>query len=208
MKSLAMTFDDTVAHMTTKEQMRDNVLWTLKRLDETLPADSHVLMIGLADGTFLWNSLHNRYHPIGMLNKDIKYPQFYKYLSCVGCNTCNGWLTSNETLREFTSQRAWELSQVLKQLANSSSGKYRNIDVHYMDCPLTRIIEEWELAHGPDTGYQLIEPVDGFHPNQLGNVLLAEYIWKHLEQHLPHYIGDINPHNQKIIDIFGDQGGY
>ena len=29
------------------------------------------------------------------------------------------------------------------------------------------VIEQWELDHGPMSGYQLIEPVDGFHPNQV-----------------------------------------
>ena len=39
-------------------------------------------------------------------------------------------------------------------------------------------------------------------------MLLAEYVWSYLEKHLPHYLGDVNPHNEEIIKIFGNQGGY
>ena len=39
-------------------------------------------------------------------------------------------------------------------------------------------------------------------------MLMAEYMWRHLEKYLPHYLGEINPHNEKIVEIFGDQGGY
>ena len=27
------------------------------------------------------------------------------------------------------------------------------------------VLEDWEKVHGKGSGYQLIEPVDGFHPN-------------------------------------------
>jgi len=30
------------------------------------------------------------------------------------------------------------------------------------------VFDQWEIDHGPETGWQLIEPVDGFHPNQVG----------------------------------------
>ena len=43
---------------------------------------------------------------------------------------------------------------------------------------------------------------------QRANVLMGKYTWHYLEKHLPHYLGEINPHNEKIIQIFGDQGGY
>ena len=28
-------------------------------------------------------------------------------------------------------------------------------------------MSEWEKQHGPGSSYQLIEPMDGFHPNQV-----------------------------------------
>jgi len=33
-------------------------------------------------------------------------------------------------------QRAWELSQVLKNISLESVGKYKHFDVSYVDCPL------------------------------------------------------------------------
>ena len=33
------------------------------------------------------------------------------------------------------------------------------------------VLEQWEKIHGKNTGYQLIEPVDGFHPNQVNSIL-------------------------------------
>jgi len=57
--------------------------------DDTIPPDSHVLLVGLADGLYLWESLHNRYHPLGRLNHDILYPQFYAYLSCLEVTHCH-----------------------------------------------------------------------------------------------------------------------
>jgi len=43
---------------------------------------------------------------------------------------------------------------------------------------------------------------------QLANVLMAEYTWSYLMKYHGHYLGKTNPHNQQIIKIFGDQGGY
>jgi len=56
--------------------------------NETLPTGSHMMLIGLADGRFLWESLHDRYHPLGLLNQDIRYPQLYEFLSCVEVTHC------------------------------------------------------------------------------------------------------------------------
>ena len=142
------------------------------------------------------------------------------------------------------------------------------------------VIREWEAAHGPGSGYQLIEPMDGFHPNQVeqlpspsyscrvvhtfsyllymytcrshstcskcmstawymygvcvwfmygvcwwymygvcvwfmfsvrlqyAQALIGDYIWDYIQRFLPHYVGPENPNNEKIQQIFGDQGGY
>jgi len=43
-------------------------------------------MVGLADGRFLWESLRDKYYPLGSLNHDILYPQVYEFLSCLGVN--------------------------------------------------------------------------------------------------------------------------
>ena len=57
--------------MTTPEQMRASALASMRYLDSTLPNGSVALMMGLADGTVLYEALHARIHPIGMLNQDV-----------------------------------------------------------------------------------------------------------------------------------------
>jgi len=201
-------FTDTIAYMTTVEQMRGNVQQLLDILDNSLPKGSHVLMMGLADGRLLYESLHSRFYPLGRLNKDIKYPDFYEFLTCLQVNPCNGWMSSNETLRDFTSQRAWELSQVIRKVVSESRNRYKNFEVNYVDCPLSQIYLDWEMKYGPGSTYQLIETVDGFHPNQIANQLFAQYMWKYVAENLPDYLGKVNPYNDQILDIFGDQGGH
>ena len=51
--------------------------------DSRLANGSHVLLIGLADGRYLYELLQHRYHPFGEFNNDVKYPQFYSYLTCL-----------------------------------------------------------------------------------------------------------------------------
>ena len=43
---------------------------------------------------------------------------------------------------------------------------------------------------------------------QLGQALTAKIIWENLEKNFPEVIGPVNPNNDKIQQIFGDQGGY
>uniref|UniRef100_A0A8C0GA20 Acyloxyacyl hydrolase n=1 Tax=Chelonoidis abingdonii TaxID=106734 RepID=A0A8C0GA20_CHEAB len=154
---------DTVAHMTTPNQMHSNVMQTLQYLNSQLPKGSHVILTGLVDGRFLWDQLHSRYHPLGQLNKDITYEQMYSFLSCLQISPCNGWMSSNETLRNLTSERALQLSNVLKEIARSEM--FANFDIFYMDFPLGKIVDEWHKLGGES--WQLIEPADGFHPSQV-----------------------------------------
>ena len=35
------------------------------------------------------------------------------------------------------------------------------------------VIKRYLVEHGPDSGYQLIEPVDGFHPNQVIIIIIT-----------------------------------
>lgn len=200
--------NDTLAHMTTPEQIKKNVLHSLKILDTLLPNGSHVFMTGLANGSFLWEGLSTRYHPIGRLNQDIRYPEFYDFLSCIGVNPCGGWMTTNDTLRRLTTERAEKLSEVIEGVAKEYRHHFKNFDLEYITCPLTTIVEDWEKSHGKDKIWQLIEATDGFHPNQLANNLIAEHVWRFMEKKIPHFIGPVNPHNAKIAAIFGDQGGY
>ncbi len=52
------------------------------------------------------------------------------------------------------------------------------------------------------------EPVDGFHPSQTGNMLLAEMLWEDLATNRPGWLPPVNPNNALIEARFGDQGGY
>lgn len=60
---------DPVPEMTTPEQLYSKVTETLKFLNSHLPNGSHVFLSGLPDGTFLWDNLHDRYHPLGIGSK-------------------------------------------------------------------------------------------------------------------------------------------
>ena len=84
--------------------------------------------------------------------------------------------------------------------------KFKNFDMAYVDFPLQNIIDQW-IAMGGEP-WQLIEPVDGFHTNQYAHALYADNIWEILEKQYPDWIGPINPFNDAITKIFGDQGGY
>ena len=48
---------------------------------------------GLADGRILYNTLHNKEHPIG----NITYSTLYDFLNCLEISPCWGWCNSNET---------------------------------------------------------------------------------------------------------------
>ncbi|XP_013408747.1 acyloxyacyl hydrolase [Lingula anatina] len=201
-------YPDTLKHMTTTEDMQKNINGTLHYLASQLPKGSHLLMIGMADGRFLYKYLHERYHPIGQYKKDVTYPDLYKWFSCLQVTPCQGWLSTNSTLRDLTSQRSKELSQVMKDMAKQYNHTYPNFDIGYIDCPIGQLFVEWEKTHGPGTGWQLIEPVDGFHPNQMANAMFSDIVWDYLERNLPGFLGKENPHNEEILKIFKDQGGY
>ncbi|KAF1438318.1 Acyloxyacyl hydrolase, partial [Spheniscus demersus] len=195
---------DTLAHMTTPKEMLSNVVQALRYLDSRLPNGSHVILTGLVDGRFLWDNLHDRYHPLGQLNRDITYSQLYSFLDCLQVSPCSGWLTPNETLRNLTSERASQLSNVLKEIARSE--KFANFDIFYMDFPLRQTAEEWHKMGGEP--WQLIEPVDGFHPSQIAAALGTSITWQKALHEWPQVLGKENPFNDQIEAIFKDQGGH
>ncbi|RMC05362.1 hypothetical protein DUI87_18551 [Hirundo rustica rustica] len=195
---------DTLAHMTTPKEMLSNVVQALRYLDSHLPNGSHVILTGLVDGRFLWDNLHDRYHPLGQLNKDVTYSQLYSFLDCLQVSPCSGWLTPNETLRNLTSERALQLSNVLKEIARSE--KFASFDVFYMDFPLRQTAEEWRKMGGEP--WQLIEPVDGFHPSQIAAALGTGITWQKALREWPQVLGKENPFNDQIEAIFKDQGGH
>jgi acyloxyacyl hydrolase len=195
---------DTVAHMTTVEEMHVNVLATLTYLDTVLPNGSHVVTTGLANGSYLYDLLHDRMHPFGRVGTPLTYPQMYDYLSCLQISPCNGWLTSNDTLRDITTQRAVDLSGAIKNVTLTYQA--RNFDSAYIDFPFDQAIAEW-VAQGGEP-WQIIESVDGFHINQFGHAVVSDVLWNWLQQEKPQWLPPLNPHNADIERVFKDQGGY
>ncbi|KAL8583318.1 hypothetical protein ACOMHN_057604 [Nucella lapillus] len=192
--------------MTTPEQMKTNVLKTLEYLDSKLPMNSTVFLAGLADGRVLYDSLRNRLHPIGRYWNTFTYGQFYDYFNCLQVSPCSGWMNSNETVRNITTQRAMALSAVLADLGKENRTSYKHFQLFYMDNPINRAIKLW-TAKGGQT-WQLLEPVDGFHSNQKGQALTAHVMWAEAERLEPGVFGPPNPHNDDIAQLFGDQGAY
>lgn len=195
---------DTIANMTTVGEMRANVVATLFYLETILPKGSHVLTIGLANGSYFYDLLQDRMHPFGKVGTPLTYPQMHDYLSCLQISPCNGWLTSNTTLRNLTTQRALDLSGAIKDA--TLSYQPRNFDTAYIDFPLDQIIQEW-VGQGGEP-WQLIESVDGFRINQFGQAILSDILWAWLQTEKPQWLPPLNPNNAEIERIFKDQGGY
>jgi len=186
-------------HMTTVPEFRNNMLIFLDYLSKTLPKGSHVVLIGLVDGRFLYNNLHDRLHPIGY-----KYSQVYTFLNCLQINPCWVWMNTNETVRDTGTKRAMELNTVFPDLVKKQN--YSNFDFIYYPFPLEEIANSW-VAQGGEL-WQLIEPSDGFHPSQVTNALLGDLLAQNLLKDKPQWFGNVNPNNDNIRKMFGDQGGY
>jgi len=196
--------DDTLDHMTDPTDYKRNMIEVLDYLDTVLPNGSYVMMSGLADGTILWDTMHDRIHPVGKLNADVRYADIYEWLKCLGLTPCAGWMNKNETVRQLTTKRAMELSDAGKEIV--SSKKYKNFKMMHYDYDVAELIKRWEALGGQD--YEIIDPVDGFHPNQNAQYMSAPYLLEQLERAFPQIFHNKNPHNDNIRKVFGDQGGY
>lgn len=192
------------SHMTTPEEFASNILTILKYLDTKVPPGSVLVAFGLAQGTVLYDSLYNRTHPIGSLRNDVTYADVYDYLNCLYVSPCFGWMNSNATWRNITQKRADELSATMREVITKFN--FKNFEAYYLDAPFDEIFALWEKRGGEP--WQLIEPVDGFHPNQKANALAAEVTWDIIQQKFPGVLPPTNPHNDAIEKRFGDQGGY
>ncbi|CAF1649860.1 unnamed protein product [Adineta ricciae] len=195
---------DTIDHMTKYDEMYTNVRTALMYLDTVLPKGSHVLTAGLINGSHFYEYLHDRIHPFGRVGPPITYTDVYSYLSCLQISPCNGWLTSNDTLRTLTTQRAVELSEAVRNASFSFTPK--NYDIDYFEYPFSEVFQKW-IEEGGE-GWQLIEGVDGFHLNQFGHAAVSDAIWSWLETNKPQWLPKANPRNEDIENVFKDQGGY
>lgn len=193
-----------MSHMTTPAEFYASNLKTLQYVDSIVPPGSVVITIGLVDGRVLYDSLHDRIHPIGSLHNDVTYAQLYDYMNCLQISPCFGWLNANETWRNRTTERAMELNAALKALVGNET--FENFKAYYFDPPTSIVFKRWEEQGGKP--WELIEPVDGFHPNQISNALNTVVMWELMRNNTPEVIPPTNPFNDMIEKKFGDQGGY
>lgn len=186
--------------MTPPEMFKQGVLERLEFLDTILPPGSHVLMFGLVNGSMLYDFLHDEKHPIG-----ITYRNMYDFLNCLELNPCPGWLNSDAETRRLTTEGAFAINAKYREII-AEGRVYKNFDYAYYEFPVVEIMSKWVADGGKAT--DLIEPIDGFHSNQKFNALIADWVWQRLNEDHPDWIGDINPNNNRIIELFGDQGGH
>ncbi|RNF11856.1 GPI inositol deacylase precursor [Trypanosoma rangeli] len=187
--------------VTTPAEYYAHLTTALEKAEALLPAGSHVLILPVSDGRVLYDEMHNRTHPIGSLHNDVTYAEFYDFLNCVDISPCWGWLNSNETVRDATWKTAQSLNAQIPRILNESAAKFKNIQVHALDDVVASMLR---LFDGPL--WELIEPVDGFHPSQLGTALLGELLFNKTSE--LGIIPPVNPFNNDISERFGDQGGY
>lgn len=75
-----------------------------------------MIATGLADGRFLYNTLKDKIHPLGDWRKDITYPMVYDFLDCIKSSPCAGWMSHDESLRNFTSEVYRRMCTLLTQI--------------------------------------------------------------------------------------------
>lgn len=198
-------WDHTFATMTKPEQYKAAVIAALEKADTFLPAGSQVVLIPLVDGRILYDTMHNRIHPIGETNKDVTYADLYDFLNCLDTSPCWGWMNSNASVRNGTWAIAESLNAQLPIIAAESIGKYQNFKVNFLGNVFDDALNKY-MAEFPGDAWELIEPVDGFHPSQKANSLLGYYLYNVTKT--AGLLPAVNPNNAAITARFGDQGGY
>jgi acyloxyacyl hydrolase len=129
--------------MTDNSKFKENILKLLNYLDATVPKGSHLMILGLGAGDVLYDNLHDSVHPL-----NVTYTQVYDFLNCLKISPCWGWLNSNQTVREFTSERARNLSKVYQEIIDDGT-TFENFDLVYYDFPTMEILER-KIMEGGD----------------------------------------------------------
>jgi len=186
-------------HMTTPEEMYNNTLRTLTYLNSVLPPGSRVLTVGLAEGTVLYEAMHARKHPLGPTYKEI-----YDFLDCLQITPCWGWMNSNATVRALTQQRADQLSAVYPKVIADNQHRLK-FEIGFLDFKQTfrKVIDKFKAGGGEV--WQLIEPVDGFHPGAIANEMVGAEILDFVHTAFPHWLPPVNKNNDMIKKVFGEQ---
>ncbi|XP_022239234.1 acyloxyacyl hydrolase-like, partial [Limulus polyphemus] len=201
---VCLSYMESPADWITKEKFKQNVVRTLEELDEILPKDSHVILVGLVNGSFIYPSMAHRIHPIGQLRGDVAYSDIYKWLNCMQIGPCFGWMNDNSTWRNATTKKAQELTNVLQDLSLTYSAQ--SFKLYFLENPISKVIKTWEENGGEK--WQLLEPVDSLHPAQEAQPLLTNILWEELESRYPEVLGKENLNNAKIEQLFGEQNGH
>ena len=203
----------------------------LSFLDSKLPADSHVLFMGMAKGSLLFKTLNGLQHPLGYFRQDVKYNQLYDFFNCLEISPCWGWMNTNATVREAADVWADSLTDQLTGIV-AEHPQWTNFKLDFVPLPLDKFMAKW-LAEGKEPSL-LLERSDGFHPSQyMVNMLVSfpilslslsfssdsfsiaipppplsqvDQIVSSVDKDL--VFGKVNPNNAKIIELFGSQGGY
>ena len=162
--------------------------------DSILPPGSVIGLVGLADGRVLYEYMHDRIHPLGSTNQDVTYKDVYNFLNCLYISPCWGWMNDNATVRNMTTAHANLLSAELPKVVSETSGQLVNSRIFS--------IVDWisAISDAPYPKWELIEPVDGFHPSQLGNFLLAQYFYNKTRD--AGMLPAENPNNGEIAELF------
>jgi len=108
-------------------------------------------------------------------------------------------MNSNSTVRDLTYQRVAELNAVYSKIISEHT--FTTFQMAYIPPDFQLLINQWEKDGGQ--AKDLIEPIDGFHPSQPANELLATFMFNWLVANFTGSVGDANPNNQDIIEQFG-----
>jgi len=127
--------------MTTPPEFYASTMATLTYLNGVLPAGSHVALIGLVDGRVLWDTTHTRIHPLG-----VSYPALYTALACNGVTPCWGWLNTNESWRNATSERAAQLTAVYDTIIANNASSFTNFDMYRVPVDWAGLIANYTRA--------------------------------------------------------------
>ncbi|KAJ8870455.1 hypothetical protein PR048_029477 [Dryococelus australis] len=100
-------------------------------------------------------------------------------------------------------ETSYKLNAMLKDVA--ATEKFNSFDVHYLENPLHEIFYEWQKNN---SAWMLVESVDSLHPTQLAQPAITDALWKKMLANFPHVLGEVNPNNERIKQLFKDQGGH
>lgn len=103
-------------HMTPPDEFYEKAMETLNALDKLLPSGSHVVALALFDGELLYDTMHNKQHPVGASYNDV-----YEFMNCLEENPCWGWLNANQTVRQITTAHSDALNMVYRNISETAS---------------------------------------------------------------------------------------